>query len=182
MRRTPGKFPVQFPPGIAIMSARVVYSRRGQSPCWAGGQEAGHDRQAGVPDHGNPACLFRVSPNTVAAPWPKPLADPHRGPSVAEHRASTARAGSSGTDEGCRKFNDRCGTATSPRHGAGPAGAPLAQANQSPPGIDYGTESVVISHTTSARAQCKGPVGRSSCEIAAGGRAVSPIRSSEAIP
>jgi hypothetical protein len=60
--------------------------------------------------------------------------------------------------------------------------APLAQAKPISTRIDYGTESVVTSHTTSARAQCKSLVGRSSCGIVAAGRATSAIRASEAVP
>jgi hypothetical protein len=58
------------------------------------------------------------------------------------------------------------GGGTGPRHGAGPAEAPLAQANQAPPEIDYRTESVMTTQTTSACSQCKGPLSRSSCGIA----------------
>ncbi len=47
--------------------------------------------------------------------------------------------------------------------------------------IDYGTESVVISHTTSARAQCKGSLSPSSCGIALAGRARTPV-SGGAVP
>jgi len=48
----------------------------------------------------------------------------------------------------------------------GPAVAPLAQANQTPPETDYGTESVMTTHTTLARARCKGGLHPPSCEIA----------------
>lgn len=69
-----------------------------------------------------------------------------------------------------------------PRHGAGPAEGAASPGKPSSTRIDYGTESVVISHTTSARAQCKSLVGRSSCGIVAAGQAASVIRACEAVP
>jgi hypothetical protein len=69
-----------------------------------------------------------------------------------------------------------------PIHGSGPAEGAASPGKPISTRIDYGTESVVTSHTTSARAQCKSPVGRSSCGIVAGGRATSVIRASEGVP
>jgi hypothetical protein len=71
---------------------------------------------------------------------------------------------------------------TGPRYGAGPAEGAASPGEPISTRIDYGTESVVISHTTSARAQCKSLVSRSSCGIVAAGRATSAIRASEAVP
>jgi len=79
------------------------------------------------------------------------------------------------------KLEDRC-RPPGPRHGAGPADGAASPGEPISTRIDYGTESVVTSHTTSARAHCKSPVGRSSCGIVAGGRATSVIRASEAVP
>jgi len=58
---------VQFPPGIAILPSYGLYSKRGQSPSWAGGREAGHDRLLGVPDRGTTACLLRIGPHSAFA-------------------------------------------------------------------------------------------------------------------
>lgn len=48
--------------------------------------------------------------------------------------------------------------------------------------IDYGTESVVTTHTTSARAQCKSPLSRPSCGIVPADGAMSAIRAREVGP
>jgi hypothetical protein len=71
---------------------------------------------------------------------------------------------------------------TSSRHGAGPAEAPLAQANQTPPRVDYGTESVMTTQITSACSQCKRPLSRASCGIAQAGCVRQAMRRSEAYP
>jgi hypothetical protein len=97
---------------------------------------------------------------------------------MAAHHAATPRTVSARNYQECRAAK----AAPASDMALGQRRAPPAQANQSPPEIDYGTESVVTSHTTSARAQCKGLVSRSSCGIAAAGRAASVIRASEAVP
>jgi hypothetical protein len=76
---------------------------------------------------------------------------------------------------GQRKLND-------PRYGAGPAEATASPGEPISTRIDYGTESVVISHITPARSQSKSPVSRSSCGIAPTDGAVSAIRASEVGP
>jgi hypothetical protein len=100
---------------------------------------------------------------------------------VAAHHAATPPAGSPGLTRvaGNPRTVYR---PPGPRHGAGPAEGAASPGEPISTRIDYGTESVVTSHTTSARAQCKGLVGRSSCGIVAGGRATSVIRASEAVP
>jgi hypothetical protein len=76
---------------------------------------------------------------------------------------------------GQRKLND-------PRYGAGPAEATASPGKPISTRIDYGTESVVTSHITPARSQCKSPISRSSCGIAPTDGAVSAIRASEVGP
>lgn len=71
---------------------------------------------------------------------------------------------------------------TGSRYGAGPAEAPLAQANQAPPEIDYRTESVMSTHITSACSQCKGPLSHSSCGIAQAGCVRQAVQASRAYP
>jgi hypothetical protein len=140
------EFPVQFPPGVAILPVHAFYSKRGQSSSWAGGREARHDRQAGVPDRGATACLLRIGPPSALA-----ISTPDK-PNIG------------------------------PRYGAGPAGATASPGKPISTRIDYRTESVVTSHITSARAQCKSPVSRSSCGIAPTDGAISAIRASEVGP
>jgi len=69
-----------------------------------------------------------------------------------------------------------------PRYGAGPAEATASPGEPISTRIDYGTESVVTSHITPARSQCKSPISRSSCGIAQTDGAVSAIRASEVGP
>jgi len=76
---------------------------------------------------------------------------------------------------GQRKLND-------PRYGAGPAEATASPGKPISTRIDYGTESVVTSHITRARSQCKSPISRSSCGIAPTDGAISAIRASEVGP
>jgi hypothetical protein len=68
------------------------------------------------------------------------------------------------------------------RYGAGPAEATASPGKPISTRIDYGTESVVTSHITPARSQCKSPISRSSCGIAQTDGAVSAIRASEVGP
>jgi hypothetical protein len=68
------------------------------------------------------------------------------------------------------------------RYGAGPAEATASPGEPISTRIDYGTESVVTSHITPARSQCKSPISRSSCGIAQTDGAVSAIRASEVGP
>jgi len=73
-------------------------------------------------------------------------------------------------------------TASAPRYGAGPAEATASPGKPISTRIDYGTESVVTSHITRARSQCKSPISRSSCGIAPTDGAISAIRASEVGP
>src|SRR5580658_6134939 len=99
---------------------------------------------------------------------------------MAAHHAATA-AGSPGTGDGGREPKTRC-RPPGPRRSAGPAEGAASPGKPISTRIDYGTESVVISHTTSARAQCKSLAGRSSCGIVAAGQGTPEIRTSEAVP
>jgi len=69
-----------------------------------------------------------------------------------------------------------------PRYGAGPAEATASPGEPISTRIDYRTESVMTSHITPARTQCKSPVSRSSCGIAPTDGALSAIRASEVGP
>jgi len=73
-------------------------------------------------------------------------------------------------------------TLNDPRHGAGPAEATASPGEPISTRIDYGTESVVTSHITLARAQCKRLASRPSCGIAPTDGALSAIRASEVGP
>jgi hypothetical protein len=130
----------------------------------------------------------RASPGPFRAPMP--LASEDKPPLDGENRtrlpAAVPRRARDPPEPGqrCRDLSEirpLIGN-TSPLHGAGPAEAPPAQANQSPPRIDYGTESVVTTYTTSARAQCKSPVSRPSCGIVPTDGALSAIRASQVGP
>jgi hypothetical protein len=165
---------VQFPPGIAILPRHAFYSKRGQSPSWAGGREAEHDRQSGVPDGGTAACLNQIGRDSAVARGRKSRAGHRRERSADARRDAAPPAISSGT-AGSQ-------TATSPRYGAGPAEATASPGKPISTRIDYGTESVVTSHITSARAQCKSLVSRPSCGIAPTDGALSAMRASEVGP
>jgi hypothetical protein len=165
LRSPTGKHWVQSAVHIAIMARLGVYSKRGQFPLRAAAGRRDHDRLAGAPDSGAAAYLLRSGP----------FASVLQGPSANARRVAAARPGSAisggkslrpGT---MRHLRRAC---FEPRHRTGPAEAPLAQANQAPPETDYGTQPNtersygMSTNTTSARAQCKGSSGGSSCGIA----------------
>jgi hypothetical protein len=173
-RRIPGAIPAGH--CDHVRSCRLLEGEA-NSPQGAGGREAEHGLQAGVPDRGTPSCLCRLRPRPAAATWREPLAAGRRGPSLAVHYAAPARPGSprsrrniiSGRQCQSQKWRWASGGAASP-------GKPISTR------IDYGTESVVISHITSARAQCKSHAGRSSCGIVPTDGAMSAIRASQVGP
>ena len=116
---------MQFPPGVAILPDYAVYSKRGQSSSWAGGWEAEHDRQSGVPDGGTTACLFRLGLHSAVTRG--------RESRIARERELAAAAQGAGTlaiSSGLAGSR----TATSiPDTALGQRVPPPAQANQSPP-------------------------------------------------
>jgi hypothetical protein len=126
---------VQFPPGVAILPVCAVYSKRGQSSSWAGGREAEHDRQSGVPDGGTTACLCRLGPHSAVARGRESRAAGKRELAAAAHRGAAPLAISPGPQDSCRELSKRaCRTAApGPDMALGQRVPPLAQANQSPP-------------------------------------------------
>jgi len=185
------------------LTCRVLEER--PIPLRAGGREADHDRLAGVPECGAAAYLFRPGP--LGARYQGPAAG--RRPPSDVHGNSAARPGPSSSPgevashrDQAQSHSQQClprGTTRPPPrskpreqsrrgHGTGPAEAPLAQANQAPPETDHGTQpNTERSHgmttkTTSARAQGKGSLGRSSCGIAQAGSAMCLLRGRGAEP
>jgi hypothetical protein len=165
---------VQFPPGVAILPDYAVYSKRGQSSSWAGGWEAEHDRQSGVPDGGTTACLFRLGPHSAVTRGRESRIARKREPAAAAQGAGTLAISSGGRRRPHGNID--------PRYGAGPAGATASPGEPISTRIGYRTESVVISHSTSAWTQCKSPASRPSCGIAPTDGALSAIRASEVGP
>lgn len=104
-------------------------------------------------------------------PIATPIATPHRSRSPPSRRTVAGRFQ--------RKLAQR---RHQPRHGTGPAEATASPVKPISTRIDYGTESVVTSHITSARSQCKSPLSRPSCRIVPTDGALSAIRASEVGP
>ena len=208
MLRSPtGKLWVQFAVHIAIKSPHAVYSKRGQFPCgqeagrltmigWRGYRNAEPPRTSSGPARSAPATKDRQqaegrhpmrmgTPRRARAP-PVPTGKPlDTGTRQSLTRSSACPGGRPArhprTAEQAREQSRR-------GHGTGPAEAPLAQANQAPPETDHGTQPNtersygMTTKTTSARAQCKGSLGGSSCGIAQAGGAMPLLRGSGAEP
>src|SRR5215472_8655667 len=162
---------------IAIMKPLGVYSERGQFPLRAEARRLDDDRLAGVPDNGAAAYLIRSGPR----------ASPVRALPAPARRARTARPCSPGHQENRdAPMGQGLGHGDpSPEMALGQRRHPPAQANHAPPETDYGTQPNtersygMTTKTTSARAQCKGSVGPSSCGIAQAGGATPASRGSE---
>jgi hypothetical protein len=167
---------------IAIMLRMSCTQREAKSPCGQEARRLDHGRRAGIPDRGAAACFGQSSP----------IGARHQAPESDARRALAGRPGSTETAVNAGILQDhllRDGRSaavteddTGSTYGTGPAEAPLAQANQAPPEIDYPTESVMTTHLTSACTQCKAPLTRSSCGIAQARSVRQAVQASRAYP